>query len=182
MKDGTLFHLKRVALSVATIALGACNEAADASDVDNQTQAQTTTMEDSDGGHGPCHRGPPPAEAFDACQGKEVGATCSFATDEDSVDGTCAAPPGDAPDQRVACRPEGRGGHDGGRGPHGPPPEEVFAACDGKSSGAECSVTLGDRLLEGICSEPPSGVEEIRLGCALARAPHPEEGGAPAPK
>lgn len=71
------------------------------------------------------HRGPPP-EAFTACEGKAAGDACTVTHGSDSISGTCASPPPDAPDTRLACRPDhmpegGPPGHDhaGGGGPRG---------------------------------------------------------------
>jgi hypothetical protein len=47
-----------------------------------------------------------PAAAFDACQSKGVGDTCTVAFGEKQIEAKCAA----TPDGRLACRPEG-GGH-----------------------------------------------------------------------
>jgi hypothetical protein len=53
-----------------------------------------------------------------------------------------------------------------------PPPEEAFTACDGKTAGAECTVTFGDRSLTGTCLAPPPDVNETRLFCAPPRPAH----------
>jgi membrane fusion protein (multidrug efflux system) len=60
-------------------------------------------------------RGGPPPQMLEACQDKEEGAACSFASPRggDDVAGTCQ-PRRDDPNQLV-CRPEGRGGPGGGR-------------------------------------------------------------------
>jgi hypothetical protein len=44
---------------------------------------------------------PPPAVAFEACASKAVGDACAF----DGHEGACIAPPPDAPDDRIVCRP-----------------------------------------------------------------------------
>lgn len=90
--------------------------------------------------------GPPPAEAVSACSGKSSGTTCSFTANGSTQTGTCEAGPPGAP---VACL-------SGLRHHHGPPPE-ALSACSGKSDGAACSVTFGDKTLEGTCSNGPRG-------------------------
>ena len=41
--------------------------------------------------------------------------------------------------------------------PHGRrPPPEAFSACEGKSEGAECTVSFRERTLEGVCVAPES--------------------------
>lgn len=67
----------------------------------------------------PEHRGPPPA-AFDACASKAVGDACGFSINNHALQGTCAAPPPDVQDSRLACRPAG------GPGGHRPPPRQSF--------------------------------------------------------
>lgn len=54
-----------------------------------------------------------------------------------------------------------------GEGPPQPPPQ-AFAACDGKSSGAACSVKFGERSIEGTCTSHPS---EQRLFCMPSGPP-----------
>lgn len=76
---------------------------------------------DGKGGRDGHHRGPPP-EAIAACDGKAAGDACTFSHDDQSIAGTCVAPPADAPaDASIACRPDNMpeggpppgGGHDG---------------------------------------------------------------------
>ncbi|MDF2696678.1 MAG: hypothetical protein K0S65_5061, partial [Labilithrix sp.] len=160
-------------------ALAGCSGTTATSDPATQTQAQSVTV--SDGGAearrppGHHHHGPP-AEAFAACSSKAAGDACSVTLDKDSLAGTCVNPPADAPDARIVCRPDkmpehGPGGH-GGR-PPGPPPAEVFTACEGKAADAACSVTFGDRTIEGTCKAAPPGMNETRLGCAPSHPPPP---------
>lgn len=52
-------------------------------------------------GQGPGGMRTPPAEAFDACQGKSEGSSCSVRTPKGSLSGTCTAH-----DQGLFCRPE----------------------------------------------------------------------------
>ena len=56
------------------------------------------------------------------------------------------------------------------RPPHTPPPE-AYTACDGKQVDAACTVTFGDRTLEGTCAATPDG----RLACRPSRPPPPPE-------
>lgn len=173
--------------SFAAAVLAACGGTTATGEPSSQSQAQTTA---ADGGASPDgkrpghhHHGPPP-EAFEACVSKAAGDACTVTFGSESIAGKCVTPPEGAPDTRIVCRPDKMPEH-GGKGgpgghPHGPPPAEVFAACDGKAADAACSVTIGDRTIEGTCKAPPPGVEETRLGCAPAHPPHPE--GAPPQK
>lgn len=167
----------------AAAGIAACGGSTATTDPSTQTQAQSATTEGSGGREGnrppPPHHGPPP-EAFEACQSKAAGDVCTVTFGEESLAGKCVAPPEGAPDARISCRPDklpeghrpgGKGGH-----PHGPPPEAIFVACSGKAADAACTVTLGDRAIEGTCKAPPPGVEETRLGCVPARPPRPEGG------
>lgn len=68
----------------------------------------------------------------------------------------------------------------GGEGdrPPGPPPElrkQAEAACADKASDAACTVTFGDRTLEGTCRTPHHG-ESKTLACMPARPPGPPPG------
>ena len=54
--------------------------------------------------------------------------------------------------------------------PHGPPPQEAFDACSGKSEGDACSVTIHDQNVDGKCRTPPKETNDTRLFCA---PPHP---------
>jgi hypothetical protein len=168
-------------LGTAAVGLGACGTASSEPATQTQAQSAATTADDgAPGGKRPHqHPGPPPA-AFEACVSKAVGDACTVTFGDESLAGKCVAPPSGAPDARIVCRPdkmpEHKPGH-GGPGGHGPgghaPPPEVFAACDGKAADTACSVTLGDRTLEGTCKAPPPGVNETRLGCAPSRPPPP---------
>lgn len=83
-------------------------------------------------GKGDHHRGPPP-EAFTACEGKAAGDACSVTTpDGETLAGTCASPPADAPDTRIACRPDRM--PEGGPPPHG---RGGGGDCDGDGPGGE---------------------------------------------
>ncbi len=61
-------------------------------------------------------RQPPqiPSEAYTACEGKASGSTCSVQFGDRSLSGTCEAPPPNASNKALACRPSGP--------PPGPPP------------------------------------------------------------
>lgn len=160
------------------LALAACTGQVASSDPQTQTQAQSTAATDggADGKRPAHHHGPPPA-AFEACVSKAAGDTCSVKLHDETLAGKCVTPPAGAPDTRLVCRPDkmpeghGPGGPGGPNGvhPHGPPPPEVFTACEGKAADAACTVQLGDRALEGTCRTPPAGVSETRLGCAPSR-------------
>ena len=178
--------------AIAAIGLAACTGATATSDPQTQSQAQSATPAEGSGGEGkhppPRHHHGPPPEALEACRSKAVGDACTVTFGKESLAGKCVtppAPPSGAPDGAsapVVCRPDkmpehGPGGGPGGR-PHGPPPEEVFAACDGKAADAACSVTLGDHTIEGTCRAAPPTMNETRLGCAPSRQP-PGEGPRP---
>lgn len=63
---------------------------------------------------------------------------------------------------------------EGDQRPYGPPPA-AFDACNGKSAGDGCVVTLRDRTISGACKELPEGG---RLVCApdhLPPGPPPEQ-------
>ena len=60
----------------------------------------------------------------------------------------------------------------GGSGPRRGPPQEAFAACDGKSEGDSCSVETPRGTLEGTCGRPPRGEDE-RLVCMPPRGEGP---------
>jgi hypothetical protein len=53
------------------------------------------------------------------------------------------------------------GGHSDERGgpPHRRPPPEAFSACQGKSEGAQCTVSFHDKTHDGVCVAP--GKEEL---------------------
>ncbi|MBX3192413.1 MAG: hypothetical protein KF819_35810 [Labilithrix sp.] len=160
-------------LAVASIA---CTEAAQPAS-SSEAQAATQALAAEGGAarpHGPRH-GPPPI-AFEACASKAAGDACTVALPDKTVAGTCASPPAGAPDARVFCLPNdmpppGHGPPPGGR-PPGPPPAEAFTACDGKTAGATCAVTLGDHTLNGSCLAPPPDSGETRLACAPPHPPH----------
>jgi hypothetical protein len=63
--------------------------------------------------------------------------------------------------------------HQGGerRGPpHGGPPQEALAACQGLSEGASCSFTHNERALTGTCHNGPRG-EQVACVPAGMRPP-----------
>jgi hypothetical protein len=161
------------------IALIACSETTGStSDPSAQSTGQAVTTTSTDGGaaHKHAHHGPPPA-AFTACESKAVGDACTVTFGSDSVAGHCAAPPPDVADTRSACRPDKMPGHGPGEHgrPHGPPPEAVFTACNGKAADAACTVTLGDHTFGGSCKAPPPGIDDTRLGCMPPHPPPPAE-------
>ena len=131
-------------------------------------QAETT----SGGEH---HHLPPPA-AFDACKGKAVDEACTVQLNDREITGKCAAPPPGSSQSAPACRPEGGAHH---RGHHGPPPETVFAACDGKTAGDACSVAFERGTVQGSCMAPKHDAGTERLLCAPAH-PHKHEAGSAA--
>jgi hypothetical protein len=104
--------------------------------------------------------GPPPPEAFTACEGKAARDVCSVQLHEHVLAGSCDAPPGET---RLACHPADM--H-----PHGPPPPEAFTACEGKAARDVCSVQLHEHVLAGSCDTPPG---ESRLACHPNDMPPP---------
>lgn len=106
----------------------------------------------ADGGR----HGPPPAEAFAACDGLVADATCTFDIDGHHIDGTCrTGPDGDG---ELACAPKRR-----------PPPPEAFDACDGATVDAACSFDIDGHHVEGTCRSGPDG--DGPLGCAPPQPP-----------
>jgi hypothetical protein len=53
-------------------------------------------------------------------------------------------------------------------GPPREPPPEAFSACEGKSDGDACTVSLRDREIRGVCATKPSGT---RLFCRPTEPP-----------
>jgi hypothetical protein len=134
------------------------------------TEAQARSAAPAESG-GRRH-GPPPA-AFDACKGKPVGEACTVQWHDGEIHGKCETPPPGAPQSGSVCRPEGKHPHH-----HGPPPEKVFAACDGKGAGDACSVAFERGTVEGSCMAPrwvDGGAG--RLLCAPARGHKHHDGG-----
>jgi hypothetical protein len=134
-----------------------------------QAQAEGATP----GAGGAHHRHMPPPAAFDACKDKAVGAACTVTLHDDEIAGKCEAPPEGSSQTTPACRPEGGPRHR----PHGPPPEIVFAACNGKTAGDACSVAFERGNVDGSCMAPrhaDAGAE--RLLCAPAH-PHGHQTG-----
>lgn len=96
----------------------------------SSSSGSATDANGADGGRP--HRAPPP-EAFAACDGKAAGDSCTVTTpDDQTIDGTCANPPPDAPDTRLACRPNNPPPGGGGDGRGGPPDGNGSGDCDGK--------------------------------------------------
>jgi hypothetical protein len=169
----------------SVIGVAACSGSTADGQTSQTTQAQTTGASASGeaGKKGPHHHGhhtPPPA-AFEACAGKVAGDTCTVALHDQALAGKCVAPPvrEGVTETRILCRPdkmpehaEGHGGPGGGH-PHGPPPPEVFTACEGKSADQACTVKVGDHGFDGTCRTPPPGANETRLGCAPTHLPKP---------
>jgi spore coat protein H len=139
------------------------------------SQGQGDTSAPGDVGmDGKRHRRPPPPEAFAACKDKAIGADCTATMHDRELHGKCEAPPEGSPQSGPACRPEG-GPH--GRH-HGPPPEIVFAACDGKGAGDACSVAFERGTVQGSCMAPRMDGGAGRLLCAAAHGhKHADAGG-----
>jgi hypothetical protein len=133
----------------AYMVVAGCGSGTQENPPNTQAQAQTAAPSDSPG-EGHHHHTPPPA-AFDACKAKAVGDACTVAWKDGEIQGKCETLPAGSEQSGPACRPEGWRG--GGR-PHGPPPEIVFAACDGKATGDACSVTFERGTVQGSCMAP----------------------------
>ena len=164
----------KISAALSLLGLVACGGQTVSTDPSSQTaQADTVTTADASAPHGH-HRGPPP-EALAACASKAAGDACTVTFHDETLTGKCAAPPADSGATTLACRPDRMPDHGGPGGhPHGPPPEAIFTACEGKAADAACSVTLHDHTLDGTCKAPPEGVNETRLGCRPAHGPsHP---------
>jgi hypothetical protein len=134
------------------------------------TPPGTSAQAESTGASGEHHHMPPPA-AFDACKGRAVDEACTVQLPDREITGKCAEPPPGSSQNAPACRPEGGPRH---RGHHGPPPEKVFAACDGKAAGDECSVVFERGTVQGSCMAPRHDAGTERLLCAPA---HSHKGG-----
>lgn len=100
----------------------------------------------------------PPAEAIAACANLRADDTCSFSHHGRDLTGTCRTGP-DGQGQ-LACAPKDMPGRDGHRGP----PAEAFTACASLKAGDACTVTLGDKTIEGLCRTGPDG--QGKLACA----------------
>jgi hypothetical protein len=84
-------------------------------------------------------QGPPP-EAYEACEGKNVGDEAEFVK---TVTGTC-----EEEGEKLVLRPDNPKGRLGGRR-HGPPPE-AYEACEGKSVGDEAEFV---KTVTGTCEQ-----------------------------
>jgi hypothetical protein len=54
------------------------------------------------------------------------------------------------------------------------PPAEAIAACDGRAAGDACSVTIGDRTIDGTCRSGRDGKGPLACRPARPHAPPPE--------
>ena len=59
----------------------------------------------------------------------------------------------------------------GGPPPNGRPPQQAIDACSNKAEGDTCSVTFGDRTMDGTCRKGPGG--DGPLACAPKGPPPP---------
>ena len=83
----------------------------------------------------------PPAEAIDACKGKQANDTCSFTHRDHAIDGTCFQPPDGG---ELACKPEGPP----------PPPPEAVDACAKAQRGDACAFDVDEHHVTGSCEGP----------------------------
>jgi hypothetical protein len=152
-------RLSLVGLSVGMVLAVACSQE---TEPNNGSQAQSLAVEE--GQAIPAPPGPPP-EAIAACIDLEDEASCTVTLGERTIEGTCRKGPG--PDDKVACAPNDR--------PPPPPPpprkppKEAFDACEGKTAEAACTVTLGERTIEGTCRKGP----DDKVACAPNDRPPP---------
>lgn len=91
-------------------------------------------------------------DPMNACSGKSAGDTCTITFGNQSVDGTCTDRNGN-----ITCRPKdmgaGPGGNMQGPGTPGGMDEGSVQACSGKTAGATCTITMGDRTMDGTCTD-----------------------------
>ena len=164
-------HWIRSSLAAGGIALGAlgamyafvagCGSGNQDTPPASAAQAQTAGDDGTPGGMH--HRHKPPPAAFDACKAKAVGDACTVSMHDREINGKCESPPAGSDQAGPACRPEGWSQRH-----HGPPPEIVFAACDGKAAGDACSVAHEQRTVQGSCMAPRMDGGAGRLLCAAA--------------
>lgn len=57
--------------------------------------------------------------------------------------------------------------------PVGGPPPEAYSACDGKSKGDACRLSMGQREITGTCEAPPPNAQDTRLACRPTDMPAP---------
>jgi len=65
---------------------------------------------------------------------------------------------------------------EGDQRPHGPP-AAAFDACSGKSSGDACTVTFGDRTINGSCKAEPQDDRLLRWPDQPPPGPPPDQSG-----
>jgi hypothetical protein len=79
-----------------------------------------------------------------------------------------------ASDTAALTATDGHSADEDARPPHPHrPPQEAFDACKAREVGSSCSVTFGDKSLEGTCHEPLEGTE---LVCAPKGTRPPRRG------
>lgn len=87
-----------LALTAALALLAACKSEKS----DEATSADSAEPVAAASGDQPRHKRELPPAAFDACQGKALGDTCTVTFREKQIEAKCAA----APDGRLACHPD----------------------------------------------------------------------------
>jgi hypothetical protein len=90
-----------LALALFLAACGGATSEEPASTTAASSVDPAPTTEAAPAEHRRPERPPPPPMAFEACASKSVGDACAF----DDHEGACIAPPPDAPDARIVCRP-----------------------------------------------------------------------------
>lgn len=171
-------------LIATCLALGACQQtpgssssaqALESSERRAAAPSETSDEDDQSPPPPPCHHHGPPPETITACADLAADAACSVTLPgpdgDHTIDGTCRElpPPPDSEDADgvIACVPTDmppphRHGHE--------PPEEAFTACADLAESADCSVTLGDRAIEGTCRQAH---DSEALLCVPAHPPSP---------
>jgi len=121
MKSSTTWMMVLV-VALAAIGCGVGSEDTAASLTSAiKTVGDTAETNATDGGR---PRRKPPEAAYTACESKATGDACTITHDDHTITGTCVAPPAEAEDTRIHCRPDrmpeggppGGGGRNGGGG------------------------------------------------------------------
>jgi hypothetical protein len=117
-----------------------------------------------------------PPEAFEACNGKQVGDQCVTILEDQATEGQCASPPPDVDDPRLMCgtkRSSGPRHEPPDNGQRREPPPGAIEACGGKQAGDSCTVDIQGRTMTGECARPPAGAQDQALSCRPSGPPGP---------
>jgi hypothetical protein len=132
--------------------LAGCANPGDSGDQNNgvpQEQSQDPALQDSGPARGRSMGGPRGGmgtQFIESCSGKAAGDACTIAFRNQSADGTCADRDGN-----ISCIPNNASlmqgpGIPGGRN------EAFIQACNGKTVGDTCTVTMRNQTEEGSCT------------------------------